>query len=44
MKTLFWIIFWILFIDFTVFIMWQLSGQVAPDNGHFGIITESIIK
>jgi len=43
MKTLLWIIVWILFIDFIVFCWWKLSGQVAPDQGHLGIITESII-
>jgi hypothetical protein len=34
----------VLIIDFFVFVAWVLSGQVAPDKYHAGIISESIIN
>ncbi len=33
----------ILAIDVLGFIAWGLSGQVAPDKAHAGIISESVI-
>ena len=34
----------VLVIDLLGFIAWKTSGQVAPDNFHAGVITESIIN
>lgn len=44
MKTVLQIIAFILLVDVLGFIMWGMSGQVAPDNFHAGIITETVVK
>lgn len=44
MKNVLYIVSGIMMFDFLGFIMWAMSGQVAPDSYHIGIISESIIK
>lgn len=44
MKSIIYIVVIVMVIDLLGFVSWALSGQVAPDKYHTGIISESIIK
>lgn len=43
-KNIFYIVSGIMMLDFLGFTMWAMSGQIAPDSYHIGIISESIIR
>lgn len=43
-KFILWTILVISFIDFTMFLVWGLSGQQPIDNFYFGSITSHVIQ